>query len=106
MTNVLLLDIDLPLIDLLKRKLEQEGFRVTIGSSNDIFGHLFDLVILGKTLKETKLKDCFKSDTPIIMLSHSSDTLSKPKSISQLKFPFRPSELLEMVHQKVALSVK
>jgi DNA-binding response OmpR family regulator len=106
MTSVLLLDIDLPLIDLLKRKLEQEGFRVMVGSSHDIFTQLFDLVILGEPLKETKMKYWFKSNVPMIMLSHRDEMIGKPKGLSQLKLPFRPSELMEMVHQKVLFSFK
>jgi DNA-binding response OmpR family regulator len=106
MTKVLLLDIDLPLLDLLKRKLEQEGFTVTAGSSHDTVNQGCDLVILGQQLKEAKLKQWFKNDMPIIMLSHSGECMHKPKGISQLHLPFRPSDLVELIHQKVAVASK
>ncbi len=100
MNTILLLDVDLALHELLTRKLEHEGFKVTVGSSADMPSPLFDLVISGETLKESKLKQWFKS-VPIIRLSHDEKQLDK--DIWQLKLPFRPSDLLDLARQSLAV---
>jgi DNA-binding response OmpR family regulator len=101
MNTILLLDVDLTLHELLTRKLEHEGFRVTVGSSNDMPFPYFDLVISGETLKESKLKQWFKS-IPIIRLSHDDKPIDK--DIWSLKLPFRPSELLDLARQSLAVA--
>jgi hypothetical protein len=99
MNSILLLDIDFTLHELLKRKLEHEGFKVTVGSSSDMPPSAFDLVISGETLKGNKLKQWFKS-IPIIQLSH--DSVPLDKDIWRLVLPFRPSDLLDLARQSLS----
>jgi hypothetical protein len=90
--RILLLNLDLPLSDILKRKLEHDGFRVTLGSSADQQSQ-YDLVISGRP----DVNHGFL-DTPMITLSND----EKLGDAWQLKFPFRPSELLDLAHQRLA----
>ena len=55
----------------------------------------FDLVISGQPLYKHGL-----NDTPMITLSPD----DSPNDTWQLKFPFRPSELLDLAHQRLALA--
>jgi DNA-binding response OmpR family regulator len=99
MNTILLLDVDLVLRDLLQRKLEHEGYKVMVGSSDEMPFPASDLVISGETLLESKLKQWFKS-VPVIRLSHEENLLEK--DIWQLKVPFRPSELLDLAKQRLS----
>lgn len=89
MRRILLLDMDQPLADTVKRKLEQEGFIVTVGSIPDLASK-FDLVILGDLSFQPK-------GTPWIRLSNN----DKVDDLWQLKMPFRPSDLLDLTHQRL-----
>ncbi len=95
--HILLLDVDLLLAEVFKRKLEDDGFKVTLGPGPDLKSK-FDLVISGQPLGNQGYSN-HGYDIPIITLSRD----DRPNDTWQLKFPFRPSELLDLAHQRLAL---
>jgi DNA-binding response OmpR family regulator len=102
MPKVLLLHTEPPLFELLKSKLEQGGFEV-VGEAQDIGTSTPDLIILGKHVQE---QPAFmlpeESTAPVILLS--SGASDEQGELSQLKMPFRPSDLVELARKTVATS--
>jgi DNA-binding response OmpR family regulator len=103
MPKVLLLDTEPHLFELLKTKLEREGFEVLTGSPHpdESSGVSPDLIILDKRHHEDP---SFilpgGSHTPVILLS-SSDT-DEESDLPHLKMPFRPNDLVELARKTVA----
>ena len=103
MPKVLFIDTKPHLYDVLKRKFELEGFDVMTQSQNT---NEADLIVIGKTanvLAGPQLPNETSPNVPIIMLS---DELSLEQqlassSISHLKMPFRPSQLMAMAREVV-----
>lgn len=103
MPKVLLLNTEAPLFELLKSKLEREGF--------EVFGDLEppsankaspDLIIVGKHYYDTGAFTLpYESTAPIILIS--SEAKDERETLPHLKMPFRPSDLVELVRKAVAI---
>jgi hypothetical protein len=97
MPKVLLLNTEAPLFELLKSKLEREGF--------EVFGDMEvaspDLIIVGKHYYDTGAFTLpYESTAPIILIS--SEAKDKQEKLPHLKMPFRPSDLVELARKTVA----
>jgi hypothetical protein len=104
MPKVLLLNTEAPLFELLKSKLEREGF--------EVFGDVelasatppsADLIIVGKHYYDTGAFTLpYESTAPIILISsEAKDELGK---LPHLKMPFRPSDLVELARKTVTVA--
>jgi DNA-binding response OmpR family regulator len=106
MPRVLLLHTEAPLFELLKSKLEQGGFEVLESTDNTDTSP--DLIIIGKHSPDNPdfaLPN--EGTTPVILLSSGdSEDLSDKDlgELSQLKMPFRPSDLVELARKTVTTS--
>ncbi|MGL4609720.1 MAG: hypothetical protein ACRCYY_08550 [Trueperaceae bacterium] len=95
MPKVLLLHTETPLFDLLKSKLEQGGFEV-LEANNDVPP---DLIIVGNSPEQSLLLS-EETNTPVIVLGSAEG--DEQANLSQLKMPFRPSELVELVRKTLS----
>jgi hypothetical protein len=105
MPRVLLLHTEAPLFELLRSKLEQGGFEVLV--SADDTGISPDLIIVGKHASDNPdFALPSEGTTPIILISSGdSENLSEDfGELSQLKMPFRPSDLVELARKTVMTS--
>jgi hypothetical protein len=104
MPKVLLLDTEPHLFDLLKSKLEREGFEVFAdeGSLSSLIPGAAlspDLVILGHHHDPSFILP--DRHTPVILLGHSDS--DQESDFPHLKMPFRPNDLVELARRTVTL---
>ncbi len=104
MPKVMFIDTQAHLYDTLKRKFEYEGFEVIAEEQNE----QPDLIVVGRNetiLAGPHLNIENNKNIPIIMLSKEAqeEDLSQYSSVSHLKMPFRPSQLMALARQAVAL---
>jgi DNA-binding response OmpR family regulator len=110
MPQVLLVNTELHILAILKRKFELEGFKVItldlplelqmlaeVKPDLIVLGHSFELSQIRSLLQEKLPK------TPIILLRAglASEEMVIPET-EQLKMPFRPSDLMAMARRVVA----
>jgi hypothetical protein len=103
MPKVLLLNTETPLFELLKSKLEREGFEV-IGDIEQPSANkaLPDLIIVGKHhYDDGAFTLPYESTAPIILIS--SEANDEGGELPHLKLPFRPSDLVELARKAVAI---
>jgi hypothetical protein len=103
MPKVLLLNTEAPLFELLKSKLEREGFEV-LGDMEPPSANPTspDLIIVGKHHYDTGAFTLpYKNTAPIILISSEAD--DKQGEWPHLKLPFRPSDLVELARKAVAI---
>jgi DNA-binding response OmpR family regulator len=93
MPRVLLLDTEPYLFELLKSKLEREGFEVF--SDGVALAASPDLIIMGQ--HHDPAFSLLEINTPVILLGDT-DTSELP----HLKMPFRPNDLIALAHKTIA----
>lgn len=103
MPKVLLLNTEAPLFELLKSKLEREGFEVS-GAMEPPSANKSspDLIIVGKHFYDNGAFILpYESTAPIILIS--SEAKDEQGELPHLKLPFRPSDLVELARKAVAI---
>ncbi len=93
MPRVLLLDTETYLFDLLKGKLEREGFEVFTDEADLTSSP--DLIILGQHHDPDFVLP--EGDTPVILLGASDES-----EFAHLKMPFRPNDLVALARRTIA----
>lgn len=94
MRHILLYELDDAIATLLKQKLEQAGFIVSLAASTEPPAEGVDLVIALDTLKPEY--EGWLSTPPVIFLGHQAIP-----DHHHLELPFRPSDLLDLARSSL-----